>query len=267
VSLRVLVRSLVAGGVLLAACSGTPQPAQVEHIAGEGTDLFLPPAVTEAPLVVLVPGGAWRTADPAGLLDLAEQLAHSGIASMTATIRAADDGVSYPIPVEDVLCAAASAAAQMSDAGITPREVVLFGHSTGAHLAALAALGPERYQPDCSDPLIVATGLIAVAGTYDVDALPTVAVDLFGVPKADAPEMWEEGNALRAAGLHPEVPVLVIHGDADTLVPMFFTEEFAAALTAGGHAVALHVIPGADHHAVYRPETVADLITDWVQSL
>ncbi|RPI21864.1 MAG: hypothetical protein EHM57_06075, partial [Actinobacteria bacterium] len=132
---------------------------------------------------------------------------------------------------------------------------------------ALAALVPERYVPACGDPIVTADGLIGVAGTYDVDRVADIAVDLFGVTPTEAPAIWEEGNAIAAAALNPGLPVLLIHGDSDTLVPMSFTDGFADALRAAGHAVTVHVVEGADHHAVYRPQAVAETIIDWVQSL
>jgi pimeloyl-ACP methyl ester carboxylesterase len=39
--------------------------------------------------------------------------------------------------------------------------------------------------------------------------------------------LWESGNPLLRAGLRPEIPVLLIHGDSDDLVPPSFTSEFA----------------------------------------
>lgn len=239
----------------------------IDHIVGESSDVFVPVGVGRAPLVVLVPGGAWRTADPAGLADLAAALADAGIAAMTTSVRAGEDGVVYPVPVEDVICAASSAAAAVAASGVEVGPVVLFGHSSGGHLAALAALAGERYRPSCDDDVVAADALIGVAGTYDVDTVHDLAFDLFGVTKAEAPEVWEEGNAVLAAGLRPELPVLLIHGGADQLVPMSFTDDFAQALRVAGHDVTVTVVEGADHHTIYRPEMIGDVIIEWVSTL
>ncbi|RPI20794.1 MAG: hypothetical protein EHM57_07465, partial [Actinobacteria bacterium] len=137
------LRVALAACLLLAACAAgapatTPTTATITTTTTGGNrvtmdtgDLFLPTGTDGAPLVVLVPGGAWRTADPAGLTDLAATLADAGIAAMTTTVGAAEDGVFYPVPVEDVVCAAAAAASEMTASGVEPGTIVLFGHSTG----------------------------------------------------------------------------------------------------------------------------------------
>ena len=271
------VAVVILGFAIFAACSGGAEPttseapstsrAGTEHVATATGDLFLPSDRSTAPLLVLVPGGAWRTADPTGLVDLAAALADAGMVTMTTTVRAAEDGVAYPAPIEDVLCAVATAAEAATAHGVDIGPVVLFGHSTGAHLAALAALSPERYDPLCSADPPPVDALIGVSGTYDVDAMPEIAIDLFGVAPTEAPELWQEGNAVLAASLRPDLPVLLVHGEADQLVPMAFTKGFADALSRGGHAVTVVTVPGADHHTIYRPETVADAITAWVGDL
>ena len=53
-----------------------------------------------AALLVMVPGGGWQTADPTGLDGLARELRDSGIFTATVEVRAGEDEVVYPIPVE-----------------------------------------------------------------------------------------------------------------------------------------------------------------------
>jgi acetyl esterase/lipase len=249
-----------------AATTEALQPS-VEHVAMATGDLYLPASDGEAPLVVLVPGGAWRTADPTGLVGLAVALAERGIATMTTTVRAADDGVVYPVPVEDTVCAVSAAATAIGIAGIQAGPVVVLGHSSGAHLAALAALVPERHEGTCADPPRAADALIGISGTYDVASVPDLAIDLIGAAVSEAPELWDEANPLLLADRRPEMPVLLLHGEADRLVPMGFTDDFAAALRAGGHAVTVVTVPDADHHQIYRPEAVAGPIADWIEGL
>jgi acetyl esterase/lipase len=248
------------------AAASTPAP-EVEHVSDATSDLFVPGGVARAPLVVLIPGGAWHSADPAGLIDLARRLAESGIAAMTTTIRAGEDGVVYPVPVEDVICATSHADAAAALAGIDAGPLILFGHSSGGHLAALAALAGDRYQADCPDGIVAVDALIGVAGAYDVSADADVAEELFGVSISDDPDLWRHGNPLLQAGLHSERPVLLVHGDADRVVPLSFTTSFAEALRNGGHSVVVEVVAGVDHDTIYRPENIADLLVRWIGSL
>lgn len=244
-----------------------PRSRPGEYRPGLEVDLFLPESTDRAPLVVMVPGGGWRTADPSGLTGLAEFLSGSGIAAASAEISAAEDGALYPTPVEDIHCAVAHALAGMESAGLDHGPVVLLGHSSGAHLAALAAAIPEDRLPDCLHPTVTADGLVGLAGVYDVTRLPALAYLLFGVTPEEDPGIWEEGNPLHRAGLRPEVPVLLLHGASDPLVPVSFSEDFAAALRQGGHDTTLTVVRRADHRDIFTPDFSGELIADWVAGL
>jgi acetyl esterase/lipase len=236
-----------------------------EYLPGLEARFYPSTDAGRAALLVMVPGGGWQTADPSGLDGLARELADSGIFTATVEVRAGEDEVLYPVPVEDVLCAVAFVVTTARFDGIEPGPVIVLGHSTGAHLAALAVLATSDYSPACPDPVVVPDALIGMAGTYDVGIVPGIARRLFGVsPEAD-PALWESGNPVLRAGLRPEVPVLLIHGDADDLVPISFTTEFAAALERGGHVVTVEILTGADHHEIYSAGASGALIADWTE--
>jgi hypothetical protein len=50
------------------------------------------------------------------------------------------------------------------------------------------------------------------------------------------------------------------------LVPIEFTEDFAAALTDGGHEVSAQYPEGVTHASVYSSEVAAEPITTWLGS-
>ena len=232
------------------------------------SDLFLPtPRSGSVPVVVLVPGGGWTSADPSGLRSLAEALAASGSAVVSTTYRTASQGAHFPVPVEDVVCAVDDAVARVTDAGVAAGPVVVVGHSAGAQLAALAALVGNRYQDGCPRPAQSIDAFVGLAGPYDVALLPDVAVALFGVPPSEDPQTWREGNPLTWAAQRPRLPVLLLHGDRDTTVPPFFSRAFATALTDGGHPVTFTEVAGADHSSIYRPERAAAPIVAFVRTL
>jgi alpha-beta hydrolase superfamily lysophospholipase len=106
-------------------------------------------------------------------------------------------------------------------------QLFIFGHSSGAHLAALGSLQPDRYSPSCLDPLKIPDGLIGVSGLYDVDLVPDLASSLFGSARDEANVAWDEGNPIAQAHRRPELPVLLLHGSSDQLVPLSFTTHFA----------------------------------------
>ncbi|HEY5248242.1 MAG TPA: hypothetical protein VIJ15_07315, partial [Dermatophilaceae bacterium] len=119
----------------LAACAGTPKgdsarsvpPApSVSFDPAQSSRLFLPEGerAESAPLVVLVPGGGWTSADPIGLTGLATWLSHRGAAVVTVTYRTASDGAYFPTTAQDVACDLADAAARSRRAGVDVGEVV-----------------------------------------------------------------------------------------------------------------------------------------------
>jgi acetyl esterase/lipase len=140
---------LLPGVLVLAGCGSIsgqagPDPAGTgDYLPGRTAATRLPrsPAPAAAPVVLLLPGGSGQTADPTGLRPLAAWLARHGVPAVTATYRAAGDGILLPDTLADTRCAAAYAGASAGRSG-RPRPVVLLGHSSGAHLAALVALAP-----------------------------------------------------------------------------------------------------------------------------
>lgn len=272
---RPLAAAAAGALLLVGACSaggGKPEPepmgagtASHDYLPGLAAFPHVPTGVTSAPVVVLVPGGGWRSADPAGLEPLAQSLAERGVFAMPVVIRAADDGVVYPTPVEDVLCALADGAATARAAGLEPERLVLLGHSSGAHLSALAALTLDDHDARCEDPIVTPDAVVGLAGPYDIRDFEDAAAALFG-DGAD-PAQWAAANPLLRAGLRPEVDFLLLHGDADDVVPPVFSTEFGTALQASGHDTTVNVLAGGDHGSIYSAQVASALVLDWLDSL
>ena len=251
--------------------SSSHRVATEEYLPGVEADLYLPePGITPSsavPVVVMVPGGAWVSADRSGLAPLAERLSSQGIAVVNATLRGANSTFRFPGPVQDVLCAVDFAGARMADRGLRAAPLILFGHSSGAHLAALAGLGASRDRDDCPYGDASVDGLALLSGIYDPATAADVAEPLFGLTPQEGPALWEAGSAFTWVGTRPGLPVFLAHGYADELVPALFTTEFADALQRAGHAVRVDLVAGAGHHDIYTPDVVAGPLEEWIASL
>jgi acetyl esterase/lipase len=248
--------------------ASAPRPtATVEYAPGLTVDLYLPARTGPVPLVVMVPGGGWATADPAGFAGLAGALARSGVAAAPARVRAAQDHVVYPVPVEDVLCAVAGAVQGVRARGLVPQPVVVLGHSSGAQLAALAVLAVRDFSPTCRAPAVAPDALVGLSGPYDISRVPDLAARLVGGTPASDPDAWARANPVERAGLRPQVPVLLLHGAADESVPVAFTLQFGDALTRAGHPTTVDVVPSADHAEIYQPGAAGDRIVRWLRQL
>jgi acetyl esterase/lipase len=249
---------------------GDEAPAtSVEYLPGRAADVYLPRAARSAPVVVLVPGGGWRTAERAGLAPLARALAAGGVVAVNITYRAADDGGRFPQMAGDVVCAVDFAVDRARRSGVVPGPVVVAGHSAGAHLAALAALAPDRFRAGCPYPAARAQGLTGLAGVYDVTGLPGVAEPLFGVPLSEDPARWRDGNPLTLAGAAGGTPAglraLLVHGTGDTVVPPSSTTGFAAVLEDAGVPVTVRLPAGLDHGEVYAADVAAAPLLTWIR--
>jgi acetyl esterase/lipase len=242
-----------------------PADRRVTYLPHLAADVYRPkkPAEPQRPVVVLVPGGGWLTADPSGLRPLAARLAAHGVPAVTITYRAGDDGVRLPAAVADIRCAAAYAAQATGQPGGRP--VVLAGHSSGAHLAAIAALTPRGPSSRCPYTAAKIVGFVGLAGPYDLSSFADAAEPMLGAPLAEDPAAWRAANPL-LLGRHPPagLRVLLVHGSADPMVPVRNTTLMAVVLRAAGANVTVATPRGADHDSVYSADVAAPLVLRWL---
>jgi acetyl esterase/lipase len=281
---RPLAALAVTVGLLLAACqtesrtSSTPPSADErtpavtteEYLPTLEEDLYVPSPTGSArklPLVVMIPGGAWVTADRSGLAPLASYLSDQGLAVANATIRGANADFRFPGPVQDVMCAVDAAVERMRRRGVTPAPVVVMGHSSGAHLSALAALGAVDERGDCPHPPHRIDAAVLLSGIYDPASAADVAQPLMGTSPQDDPAAWRTASAFTWVANRPEVPVFLAHGDHDELVPESSTTRFAKALEQAGHTVHVDIVPTAGHHEIYSPGAVGPDMVRWITML
>ena len=274
--------------VLAAGCSPTPDgtaaqgPAVAprapdstgEYLPALQADVYLPDEDDRGkdpiPVVLLVPGGGWQTADRRGLAPLAGDLAEAGFVAVNATYRAGEDGATFPVPVQDVLCAAGFAVQEVRSTGLEPGPLVALGHSAGGHLASLAALEGDELAGQCPYPVPGITGLIGLAGVYDAKAFDFALVDFFGGAQVEQPQAWSQGDpvGLVDSGLAPaDLHVLLLHGDADEDVPIEQSQSFEASLKRAGVPVSLEVVPGATHQTIYSADVAGPSAIAWVKEL
>lgn len=161
--------------------------------------------------------------------------------------------------------------------GIDPNRLGLTGASAGGHLAVLAAITPEAGKSEARDPMLRFDTKVAAAGVFfpptdllDWDGQP-VNLEVFGellflggAQGRSEAEIHERELALSPARLvkGPAVPFLLIHGDADPLVPLQQSQKMVAALKAAGGSAELIVKPGGGHPWLTLPEEV-EVLAKW----
>ena len=171
----------------------------------------------------------------------------------------------YPAPVEDAQRAVRFIRFNASDFGINPDRIGAMGGSSGAHLASL--LGVMDGSPDTTDP-----GPIGQM-SYKVQAVVTRAAPLDLRDNPSAPLFGFRENAARGGSVEQRLldeaspiayvtpddpPFLLIHGDADPVVPYEWSERMLAALKDAGVESKLIRVEGGGHGPRYESTVVID---------
>jgi acetyl esterase/lipase len=236
-----------------------------EYLPGLAVDVYAPAEVGDWPVIVTLHGGGWYGGDLDSMGLLADGLADRGAVVFNATYRRAAQGGMFPGPVDDVACAVAYAAANAGPYSTSTAAPVVVGYSAGAHLGALVTMAPEgTFGAECPDPVPPVAGFVGLAGPYNVELLAFLLEPWFGVSPSDDADLWARGNPLTYSAASPDIPYLLIHGDADQLVPLAFTTELQDALEDAGRSVQFELIARAGHAEVNDPRVVGDLIAEFV---
>ena len=255
-------RGLLAGGVLVTGVTtawfGRRRAARSDAVVvrygdhpAQFVELTVPAGGQEAPVAAVIHGGFWRQRYDLSLgRPLAATLPARGWAALNIEYRRVDGGGGYPATLDDV--AAAIDALADVDAALDLRSVVTIGHSAGGHLAAWAATR--------RDPAVPVTGVVSQAGVLDLrraalDRLGAGATQAFlGGDPSQVPERYDDASPMERLPLG--VPVLCVHGRADTNVPISQSEDFVAAAKTAGDDVELQAVDG-DHFVVIDPTSDA----------
>lgn len=259
--------------LLTAAPSGlAQQPSQVRIEKGiaylpagrqEKADLYLPPAFEDGqkyPGVLIIHGGGWTGGkrDAAREINIGTTLAAHGYVCLSIDYRLHDpesDELCWPGNLHDCKTAVRWMRAHADRLHLDADQIGVIGGSAGGHLASMVGVtDPE----DGLDP----------AGPYG-DQSPAVqcVVDLYGPTdvtkwkdlvalrqsRSEAPELYNEFSVTTYVDAD-EPPFLILHGTADTTVPVSQSEILAAALEEAGVEHHLEIVEGAPHTFHLQPK-------------
>ncbi|MFN8224302.1 MAG: alpha/beta fold hydrolase [Gaiellales bacterium] len=221
------------------------------------------------PCVVLIHGGFWRERwDRTLMTALARDLAARGLAAWNIEYRrVGQPGGGWPGTLADV-AAAVDHLATLEE--IDAARVATCGHSAGGQLALWAA-GRRLLPPGAvgAAPRIVPRAAVSQAGVADLEAGAVAGLGAGAVQEllgGEPAELRERYAVASPAALLPlGVPQLLVHGDADDIVPPAQSENYADIATAAGDDVTVRVLAGVDHFAVVEPGAPAwRLAADWL---
>ncbi|PZE76161.1 alpha/beta hydrolase [Curtobacterium sp. MCBD17_019] len=209
--------------------------------------------VAEAPArgtVILIHGGFWRGTPEYfdGPVPLAEALVGRGWNVWRIEYRQLPNGGGWPGTLDDTAAAIEHLVVVAASLAVDPGPVLTVGHSAGGHLAVWALSRPDAVLP--------LEGAVSLAGALDLrlgeaDRIGGGAVvDFLGGTSAAHPDRYAAADP--ATRVVPELPVRIVHGDRDDVVPMNQSDAYVAAARAAGQDASVRVVPG-DHMDVIDP--------------
>jgi acetyl esterase/lipase len=161
---------------------------------------------------------------------------------------------------------------------IDPARLGLMGGSAGGHLATLAALTPEPGKANATNPADRHDTSVRAVGAFfpptdflDWNGDKAIRGDVVGpllfVGGAQGHSDDEIKTAAKAISpLHrvgkPTIPFLLIHGDADPVVPLSQSKKLVEAITKAGGSAELIVKAGGGHPWLTLPQEVK-VMADW----
>jgi acetyl esterase/lipase len=233
-------------------------------------DLYLPKGKKNVPALVAVHGGGWVQGERTAFQYWGPYLAARGTAVFSISYRLATKGKTYPQAVHDVLAGVQFVRSKAGEFGVDPHRIGIMGASAGAHLAALAALGGNKFaggypQDAFASVSAEVNALIGVYGVYDMVATWTafqiqvprnnIVENFLGASPMENRQLYFDATPISYATFaNNKIGVLLATGTRDDLVdPASNTYAFQLALKQAGFFVRPCIVHGAPHYWMNDP--------------
>lgn len=230
------------GAARLATISTGDHPAQKVILWGPQDPS---PGASPRPVLLFAHGGSWRSGDPEDYGFIARAFIPEGFVVALPGYRlvkeGAPDGV-YPAMLDDTAEAIVAVRKVAAQYGGDPNRIVVMGHSAGAYNVVMTGLERE-WLAERGDDADALAGVIGLSGPYDFYPFTSDStIAAFG--PANDPEATQTFNHVR--GDAP--PMLLIHGEKDTLVRPRNSRELAKLVETAGGPVTLKLYPEMEHN-------------------
>ncbi|HEY2572517.1 MAG TPA: alpha/beta hydrolase fold domain-containing protein, partial [Verrucomicrobiaceae bacterium] len=235
---------------------------------GKGSDVVLkldiyrpkPLPGEPLPVIVYIHGGGWHSGSKEKSADKLVPLVQRGYCGVSINYRLTPSGVKFPEPLFDCKCAIRFLRARAKELHLDPDHIGVWGHSAGAHLAALLGTTAHvkefegtggwqeyssRVQAVCGQGTPVEFAKLLEETKTIQEAEPAIIALLGGRP-GDRKEMAALASPLTHVS-KDAAPFLIVHGEADPLVPLTQAELLHAALKRADVPVKLQVGKGRNH--------------------
>jgi len=201
------------------------------------------------PAILFVHGGGWGAGNPGQFAAHGRYFAARGYVAMSVQYRlTSQPDVTVFQCIADVKSCVRWIRQQAGDLGIDPQRIAVAGDSAGGHLAACTGLIEGLEEPGEDTTVSSRANLLVLYNPVIDTTLPDGwdLARLSGKPgQAVASRAKEFSPVDHVVAGAP--PTLVIHGTADTVTPIEWSERFVAAMKAAGNEVEFLKLDGAKH--------------------
>ena len=234
-------------------------------------DVHMPAGVRRPPLVVFVHGGAWTTGNKT---QYPAFLVQRGFAVASLDFRSSNEA-RFPADVYDIKAGIRFLRARAADYGYRNDRIAIVGASSGGHLAALVGVtnGEKALEGTEGDYLNVSSSVQAIVSYFGASDLTTILSQstpeglkvrepalqrLLGASPDQVPELTRQASPIFHVDRN-DPPVLLLHGDQDTQMPLNQVYELQWAYEQVGRHAEVMILHGVDHVAgpFFKDEPVA----------
>lgn len=264
--LTALASAAIVSSAVAQAHKFTPDHVDIAYNDGDPAqvlDVYLTKKVKgPARVLVYIHGGGWRAGTKTSLPPLIGKVIKNGWATVISVEYRFSKVAPHPAQAHDCVRAIQFIRSKAKEWNLNPDRMAVTGGSAGAHLSLWVALHDDAADPKSTDPVerqsSRVTCAISFAGPTDFGLLAEIDHkhpayrELLGykpgTPAAELDkEMIVDVSPITFAS-QDDPPILLFHGDADTVVPLAHAEKLNAKFDSIGGDCELVIVPKGTHN-------------------
>ena len=226
------------------------------------------------PTVLFVQGSGWTTSKRLYAMPRLIQLARRGFTVATINHTDSQNGT-HPFPeyLMDVKAALRFLRINAKQYRVDPDRIGAWGTSSGGNAVLLLGMTQDDSRYDDGSNPSVSDHVSYVVACFPPADIPALLGRDRTPGIVDCVEAVTGGGAELARAMSPQYvvtaqtqcpPTLLLHGDADTLVPYAQSEQLYLRMREQGHDVRMIRVAGADHESNFWGPEVVDAIIDYI---
>ena len=254
-------------------------------------DVFTPRAISNGAAIVFAVSGGYRSSHEAINPAYLRPLLDRGY-TVFAVVHGSQPRYTVPEIIQDMNRAVRFIRHHAKDYGIDKDRIGIYGASAGGHLSLMLGTAGDQGDPNAKDPVDRESSRVQAVACF----FPPADLLNYGQPGKEMIHATDHGMPFRPAFDHRELdkktnvwvpitnterlreitrqispithvsaddpPTLIIHGDADVLVPLQQSESFVKKMKSAGAQAKLVVKKGAGHGWLGLEKDLT-LLTDW----